>query len=51
MIKQECIDIPDLILLLKMKDRREGADFPVVILLWKMKDKSRNNRMSRRGLF
>ena len=28
MIEQELIDIPDMILLLKMKDRRERVDIP-----------------------
>ena len=28
MIEQEFIDIPDMILLLKMKDRRECVDIP-----------------------
>ena len=41
MIKQECIDIPDLILLLKMKDKRECIDIPYMILLFKMKEKQK----------
>ena len=37
MIEQEFIDIPDMILLLKMKDRRECVDIPDMILLFKIK--------------
>ena len=37
MIEQEFIDIPDTILLLKMKDRRECVDIPDMILLLKIK--------------
>ena len=37
MIKQECIGIPDMILLLKMKDRRECVDIPDMTLLLKIK--------------
>ena len=37
MIEQEFIDIPDMILLLKMKDRREYVDIPDMILLLKIK--------------
>ena len=51
MNKHECIDIPDMILLLEMKDKRECIDIPDMIILLRMKDQSRNNRVSRRGLF
>ena len=37
MIEQEFIDIPDMILLLKMKDRRECVDIPDMTLLLKIK--------------
>ena len=37
MIEQEFIDIPDMILLLKMKDRRECVDIPHMTLLLKIK--------------
>ena len=37
MIEQEFIDIPDMILLLKMKDRSDCVDIPDLILILKIK--------------
>ena len=41
MIEQEFIDIPDMILLLKMKDRRECVDIADMTLLLKIKKESK----------